>query len=122
MIQEQNTFTFAGTVVKRWVATSGKFATLKVSNVTDGRATKMDFVSFDCVNDIATLSENDTVKVTGRMGIKKLTSKDRQDVMIDGYAAWVPQLVITKVESQKASKIPVDDGDASPTDDDQIPF
>lgn len=98
-------FRICGSVVRRWTAQSGKFGTMTLDVFVDGKASKIDLVTFDCVNDLASLSQGALVEVTGRVGMTKLTMKDKTPVKIDGYEKWVPQLVI-KVVKVEASSLP----------------
>src|SRR5258707_7116872 len=99
-------FRETGFVVRRWVATSGKFATLVLDVENDGRHSKVDFVTFDAVRDFDQLTIGREVTVEGRIGMTKLTTKAREDVIIDNYPKYVPQLIVMDVSVAATSKKP----------------
>lgn len=87
-----------GTVVRKFVAQSGKFGSLTLDVAGERGSTKLDIVTFDCVDDFAELQPGAAVVITGRLGMNKITSKNKEPIMVDGFAKWVPQLIATKVE------------------------
>jgi hypothetical protein len=107
-------FRAAGCVVRKFCSPTGKFGALTLSITQGERNTKVDFVTFDCVNDFSDLVQGANVTVTGKIGMNKLTAKDKSEVKVDGFAKWVPQLVVTAVKVEASSKKPA----ASPDSDD----
>lgn len=93
-----------GNVVRKFVAQSGKFASLVLDVPNERGSSKLDFVSFDCVDDIKDMEVGSEVAVEGRIGMNKLTSKNKEPVMVDGFNKWVPQLVVTKILGVPAAK------------------
>jgi hypothetical protein len=112
-------FTETGKVVRKFVANSGNFASVTLDIENNGRHAKIQFVSFDCARDFGNLKEGDEVTLKGRVGIQKLTTKAKEDVIVDGYAAWVPQLVVTEVVTTEGSG---QVKSAPSVDDSDIPF
>lgn len=113
-----------GTVVRRFVAQSGKFGSLTLDVPSERGSSKLDIVTFDCVEDFAELQAGTSVVITGRINMNKLTSKNKEPVIVDGFQKWVPQLIATKVEvglgqAKKTKPAPIA---APPADDSDIPF
>lgn len=109
-----------GTVVRMFVAKSGKFARLTLDIPNDRGSIKIPFVTFDCTSDFAPLRKGDEVELSGRIGIEKLTDKNRRDVQVDGYTHWQPQLVVTSVKPSKVA--PAKPDNALSGSDDDIAF
>ena len=97
-------FRICGSVVRKWTSPTGKFGTLVLDVFVDGKASKIDLVTFDCVNDFSDLAQGALVEVTGRVGMQKLSAKDKTPVKIDGYEKWVPQLIVKVVKMEASSK------------------
>lgn len=112
-------FRICGSVVRRWTASSGKFGTLVLDVFVDGKASKIDLVTFDCVNDFSTLAQGALVEVTGRVGMQKLSAKDKTPIKIDGYEKWVPQLIVKVVKVEASSRPPASRDVAPNPDGDQ---
>jgi hypothetical protein len=95
-------------VVTRAKVFSPKFAVMTVE-VPNGRGgqKKVDMRAFsDAIDQVQDVGQGQVVQVTGTVDMEKLTSKDRNEVKVDGFAKWVPALTIRKVEVEPSSAKP----------------
>lgn len=114
-------FRVCGIVVRKFVPASGACAFLTLEVPTDrGSKTKLEFVTFDQVVEVGSLSDGSTCQVTGTISSKAVKDKSKNDVQVDGRTLWVPQLVIKAVTVEGVQKRPPVARDAQPpaTDDD----
>lgn len=113
-----NAFKVAGNVAKKWTNDKASFARLTIAIAEGDRTRRIDVRAFDAplVAKIAALAENDAVEVSGVIEPNKVTSKDREPVLVDGYPRF--EMVLTvKTMKVEASK-PVE----SPQGDDNVPW
>ena len=97
-------FRVCGIVIRRFVPPSGKCAFLTLEVPTDkGKKAKLEMVTFDCVVDVGSLGEGQTVQVTGSIVSTVPKAKDKSDVTVDGRALWIPQLIIKAVTVEGSS-------------------
>lgn len=119
-------FRIVGSVVRKFVAPSGKVAFLTLDVTADGRSKKIDLRGFgDTVEEIGCLNQGALIEVTGTIDNEKLTAKDRSDVMVDGRAKWVPALTVRAVKAEASSKPAAKSPPkkpAHPAGDDDLPF
>ncbi|HEY6875577.1 MAG TPA: hypothetical protein VI384_04385 [Candidatus Dormibacteraeota bacterium] len=99
-------FRICGAVVRKFVAPSGKIAFLTLDVSAPPRSTKIEMRTFDLVEDVGCLGVGQTVEVTGSVDMEKLTSKDRNPVMVDGREKWIPALTIKKITVEGSSVRP----------------
>lgn len=119
-------FRICGSVVRKFVAPSGKIAFLTLDVFVDGRGKKVDMRGFsEMVEEIGTLNNGALVEVTGTIDIEKLTDKQRQPVVVDGREKWVTALTVRAVKTEGSSKAPAKAApskQSSPAADDDLPF
>lgn len=99
-------FRICGCVVRRWTNQKGNFGTITLDVYVDGKGSKIDLVTFDCVNELAALAQGALAEVTGRVGMQKLKDRQGDEVKIDGFNKWVPQLVIRTIKTESSSRAP----------------
>lgn len=107
-------FRITGAVVRKHVAQSGKVAFLTLGVPGNKGETKIDVRSFDVlvIEEIGSLGVGQTVQVTGNVESQKLTTKKGDDVLVDGYAKWVPALSVKKIDVEGSSRAPAPTGGA----------
>ena len=103
MNDQYSEFRACGTVVRKFVSPKGNFAVLTLNVEETGRNgqrrdSKQEFCSFDCIDDLSTIPQGATVTVTGKVSFEALTSRNKEKVMVDGFAKYVPRLVITAMK------------------------
>lgn len=105
-----------GKVTKAYVAESGKFARLKIRCTSERRQSFIDVKFFrEPAKEAAACKEGDDVTIKYTVESTCLKDKAGEDVKVDGYTVWVPELVGTSVSSP--------DGAAGTTlGDDKPPF
>ncbi len=118
-MQDKSTFEVIGAVVRKYVAPSGKFASLKVETSTNGFKSLHDLKTFDgtVCRQIETVGIGEMVRVMGELGTEQLKNKAKDGIELDGYKVYVAVLKVTKIEpvTEKATQ-----KDAA--DDDRVPF
>jgi hypothetical protein len=109
-------FRVTGAVVRKFVAQSGKVAFLTLAVPGNKGETKIDVRSFDVlvIEEIGGLGAGQTVQVTGNVDSQKLTTKAGADVMVDGYAKWVPALTVKAIKVEGSSIAPAANDGAPP--------
>jgi len=97
-------FKVVGFVKRKFVSPAGKFAkvTLDVPRASGGE-THVDVRSFGkdgLIGAIGKLEMGQRVQFTGTIEKQVLTSRDKKEVVVDGYKAWVEVLTATKMEAE----------------------
>ncbi len=119
-MQDKSTFEVIGAVVRKYVAPSGKFASLKVETSTNGFKSLHDLKTFDgtVCRQIETVGVGEMVRVTGELGTEQLKTKAKEPVIVDDYKVYVASLKVTSIspvtENAGVKK--------AAEDDDQVPF
>lgn len=101
-------FRITGAVVRKYVPPSGKCAFLTLGTPGNRGEQKTDCKTFDLlvVEEIAALGVGQTVQVTGSVESEKVKDKKGNEILVDGYAKWVPSLVVKTVAVEGASVAP----------------
>jgi len=101
-------FRICGAVIRRWVSSSGKFATLTLDVSAHPRSKKIQVRAFDqaVVAEIAELGAGQTVEVTGQIDADCLKNKAKAEVKVDGYPVWVFPLTVKALKVEGASRRP----------------
>jgi hypothetical protein len=124
-------FNIVGGIVRKYVAPSGKAAFLTVETAVDGRRMKHEMVAFDAttIRQIETAGIGEFVSCKGRLGNKKVTNKNREPAQFDGRDLWVPQYILTYIESASGNvnerppaSAPIPRNSKPVDDSDDIPF
>lgn len=103
--EQDSGFRIAGSVVRKYVNPQGTFAALTVEAFVDGRKKTLEMRAFkEVVGDIAELTQGALVTVTVSVDREKLTSKDKQPVIVDGREKWVNVLTVRKIVVAAISK------------------
>lgn len=122
-------FRICGAVVRRFVPPSGKCAFLMLATPGKKGEVKHELRAFDydLIVEVGSLGVGQTVQCTGSVDNEPLKDKAKNDVQVDGRAAWVPKLTIRAMTVEGSSKAPAiadappragrdpDFGDDSPT-------
>ncbi len=101
-------FRITGVVTRVFVSPKGTFASIQVE-CPNGRGgqKKIDLRCFsDAIDQVRNLGQGQVIQATGAVDMEKLTSKDKNEVKVDGYAKWSPALTIRKVEVEPSSAKP----------------
>jgi hypothetical protein len=107
MANPEATFRVVGNVVRSRVARSGKAAWVTVDVADGARHKKIEMVAFRSqVSDVGTLKPGQDVEIDGALDMESLKTKAGDDVKIDGYAKWVPMLVVRSVIVSGATASP----------------
>ena len=115
-----NQFSVEGTITKKFVSESGKFAKIGLNVPTEGKRfpIRMDIKSFS-MSVIKLIKESldkgSSVKVTGTIENKKLTDKTGADVVVDDYPVYVSELVASEI-------VDLATGETQNPDDGRVPF
>ncbi len=117
---DKSVFEIIGAVVRKYVAPSGKFASLKVETSTNGFKSLHDLKTFDgtVCRQIETVGVGEMVKVTGELGSEVLKNKAKEPIEMDGYKVYVASLKVTNIAPVTEKAEPKKNPDA----DDDIPF
>jgi hypothetical protein len=124
-------FKIVGGIVKKGVAASGKCAWLTIETAVEGRRAKHELIAFDSplIYQISTAGEGEFVSCEGKLGNRKVTNKNREPVQVDGRDLWVPQYVLTFIESASGTvnehppaNAPIPRNSKPVDDSDDIPF
>lgn len=95
-------FHVEGAVTRKWVASSGKMARLTIRVELEHRSPKIDCVAFDkfVIEAIEKLDERDAVIASGQITMTPVRNKKGEEIQVDGYERWVPQLVIDELNGE----------------------
>lgn len=120
-------FHVEGTVQRKWVG--DKVARLTIRVELEHRNPKIDCVAFErpLIEAIERLDDRDEVIVSGDITMTPVRNKKGENLRVDGYERWVPQLVVTAINGEFDEKVAHEEqenGDAGekPNDNDDIPF
>jgi hypothetical protein len=79
------------------------FLTVSFPGEKVGKRAKVDLVAFaDTMESVEALGQGEKVQVTAALSKKVLSGKDRKAVQVDGRDAWVLQLIVRTVKTEKA--------------------
>jgi hypothetical protein len=127
-VKKGTMFEITGSVVRRWVSPTGKFATITIGTPGRAKEQKTQVRAFDSgvIGQIGALEVGHMVCIQGDITTEALRNKAREDVKVDGYTAWVNELTVRSIKVESSSKAPQDKVEDKPTadklDDDSVPF
>ncbi len=136
-MSDEALFKVTGAVVRTYVPASGKVAFLTLDVLNGERSRKYDLRAFDAsiVATIGELAKGATVEIKGTLDVEPVKTKTGEQVLVDGFAKWVPMLVARSVTTSAAASrqaprvsAPRDGGgqqrgNVAPVDDiDDVPF
>jgi hypothetical protein len=110
MGQQGAGFRIAGSLVRKYIAPSGKvaFLTVDVYDSDNGRSTKFDLKTFgrDVMDDLGELRAGAMIELTGSIDMEKVADKAREAVKVDGREKWVPSLIVRAIKTEASSRPP----------------
>jgi len=115
-----NQFSVEGTITKKFVSESGKFAKFGLNVPTEGKRfpIRLDLKSFSLTS-IRLIKEGldkgSSVRVSGTVESAKLTDKTGADVIVDDYPVYMNVLVASEI-------VNLNTGETAATDDSKVPF
>lgn len=90
---------FEGAVKRQWVANSGKFATLTLHIVEDGRQRYIEMRAFrEQVEAVKGVEVGQVIKVKANVETETLTNKAKEKIKVDGYPVNKAVFTITSIE------------------------
>lgn len=104
-------FRVIGTVVRAFVAPSGKFGKLTLKVNEPPHPPQLEFKTQDRIvaGDIGQLRQGMRIQVTGKIQSEKVQEKmgdGYEDIKVNGYPVWVPVLRPVKFEVEGSSRAP----------------
>ncbi len=110
--QNGTIFKVVGFVKSKWVSPAGKFAkvTVDVPRADGSGESQIDVRAFGksgLIEEMNKLQQGQRVSFTGNVDKELLKSKDRKEVTVDGYKAWVERLTATKMEVEPVKQTAV---------------
>jgi len=101
-------FRIIGSVVDKFVATSGKFGKLVIETSVDGRRAKHSMKCFnvDVIRQIETCGAGEFITVRGSLGNEILKNRKGEEIKDGDRSIWVPFLKVESIESGNCSARP----------------